>query len=151
MNLTLRREAHFADGTIGVLDVQGRKFLTLELAAGGADADKHDTCLPPGTYRLTPVQRAGGERCYSISNPTLGVWQRPSDVPRGAVTDARSAVYLAAGFGVDDLVGCHVAVGKVRSKVRGAWQLADTRGALNELRTLIGGAFDIVLTVEEPL
>lgn len=151
MQLTLRREAHFADGTIGVLEVQGRKFLTLELRAGGEGADKHDTCLPPGTYRLTPVQRAGGERCYTISNPALGVWQRPSDVPRTAATDARSAVFLAAGFGTDDLVGCHVAVGKGRSKVRGAWQVEDPRGALNEVRTLIGGAFDVTLTVEEPL
>lgn len=151
MIVTLKREAHLTDATVGVLEISGRKFLTLEQRERANGEDKHDVCLPPGAYRLTPTQRAAGDKCYAISNPALRVWQRPSDVPPSSVTDARSAVYLAAGFSTDDLVGGHVAVGKQRQKIRGVWALDQSGDALNEIRTLIGSVLDITLIVEEPL
>jgi hypothetical protein len=145
--LTLRREAYLPDGTLGVLEVQGRKFPTLENRKDATD--RHDACLPPGAYRLTPTQRAGGDKCYAISSPLLGVWERPSEVPKH-VTDARSAVFLAAGFTLDDLVGSHVAIGKDRTRTREGWLLQMSRDAVNEVRTLIGSAFEVVLMVESP-
>ena len=146
MIVTLKREAYLPDGTLGILEVQGRKFPTLENHRKASD--RHDACLPAGAYRLTPTQRAGGDKCYSISSPLLGVWERPSEVPKH-VTDARSAVFLAAGFTLDDLVGSHVAVGKDRSRSREGWLLQHSRDAVNEVRTLIGSALDITLIVED--
>lgn len=145
MIVTLRREAYLPDGTLGVIEVQGRKFPTLENRLTGHD--KHDCCIPVGSYRLTPVQRAAGEKCFAISAPALGVWARPSEVPR-SITDARSAVFLAAGLSLDDLVGSHVAVGKDRSKTRDGWLLHASKDAVNEIRTLLGSTLDITLIVE---
>lgn len=147
MIVTLRREAFLADGTLGMLEVAGRKFPTLELR--GEAVDRHDGCVPAGTYRLLPRQRASGEKAYAISNPMLGVWELPREVPRH-VTDARSAVYLAAGVTLDDLIGCHISPGKERLKRAHGWWLDGTRDAMNEIRTLVGSALDITLVVEDP-
>jgi hypothetical protein len=147
MVLTLRREAHLADGTIGVLEVNGRKFPTLENRRDVTD--RHDGCLPPGSYKLFPRQRASGEKAYAVANPMLGVWERPMEVPTH-VTDARSAVYLAAGNTLDDLTGCHIAPGKQRVKRGHNWCLEGTREAMNEIRTLLGSTLDLMLIVEGP-
>lgn len=147
MILTLRREAYLPNGTLGVLEVNGRKFATLENP--GRVGDKHDACLPPGSYKLLPRQRASGEKAFAVVNNVLGVWERPTDVPQHAVTDARSAVFLAAGTTVDDLVGCHIAPGKERIKRSNGWLLEGTREAMNEIRTLIGSRFDLMLIIEE--
>lgn len=147
MILTLRREAYLADGTIGVLEVNGRKFPTLE---NRRDVhDRHDGCVPAGSYRLLPKCRASGEKAYAVANPMLGVWERPSEVPRH-VTDARSAVFLAAGVTLDDLIGCHIAPGKQRVKRAHGWWMDGSREAMNEIRTLVGSTLDLMIVVEEP-
>lgn len=148
MIITLKREARLPDGTLGMLEVNGRKFPTLENPAWGA-GDKHDTCLPAGTYRLLPKQRASGEKAFAVVNAMHGVWERPSEVPKHAVTDARSAVFLAAGVTLDDLVGAHIAPGKERVKRTAGWFMDGTREAMNEIRTLVGSRLDIVLIIEE--
>ena len=147
MIITLKREARLPDGTLGMLEVNGRKFPTLENPARTA-CDRHDTCLPPGTYRLMPKQRASGEKAFAVVNALNGVWERPSDVPRH-VTDARSAVFLAAGVSLDDLTGSHIAPGKERVKRSAGWAMEGTREAMNEIRTLVGSRLDIVLIIEE--
>ena len=147
MIVVLRREAFLADGTLGVLEVAGRKFPTLENRRDVVD--RHDGCVPAGSYRLLPRLRASGEKAYAVSNPMLGVWELPREVPRH-VTDARSAVYLVAGVTLDDLIGCHIAPGKERVKRTHGWWMEGTRDAMNEIRTLIGSALDVMLTVEDP-
>lgn len=146
MILTLKRESYLTDGTLGVLEVNGKKFPTLENPR--RDGDRHDCCLPPGIYRVLPRQRASGEKAFAIVNALLGVWELPTEVPP-RFTDARSAVFLAAGMSVDDLVGCHVAPGKERVRSNGLWSLKGTRDAMNEIRTLIGAQLDIKLVIEE--
>lgn len=146
MIITLKREQRLPDGTIGVLEVAGKKFPTLENPR--RDGDRHDDCLPAGAYKLLPKQRASGEKAFAVVNAMNGVWERPSDVPRH-VTDARSAVYLAAGVTVDDLVGCHIAPGKQRVKRSFGWYMEGSREAMNEIRTLVGAGFDLALIIEE--
>lgn len=146
MIITLRREASRADGTIGALEINGKKFPTLENPA--RPGDKHDTCLPPGMYKLVPKQRASGEKAFAIVNPMEGVWETPTEVPRHAVTDARSAVFIAAGVTVDDLIGSHIAPGKLRLRRGFGWFMEGSREAMNEIRTLIGTRFDLTLIIE---
>jgi len=147
MILTLRREASSDAGVIGMLDVNGRRFPTLERPP--AAADKHDACLPAGTYRLLSMTRASGERCFALASASLNVYMLPSEVPPTRVTDARSAVFLAAGFTLDDLIGGHIAPGKERAKSNGMWTLKGTRDAMNEIRTLVGTRFDLTLIIED--
>lgn len=147
MIVTLKREAFLTDGTIGVLRVYDKTFPTLENRRDVVD--RHDGCIPAGMYRLLPRCRASGEKAYAVANPLLGVWERPMDVPRH-VTDARSAVYLAAGVTLDDLVGCHIAPGKARVKRSMGWWVEGTKDALNEIRTLLGSTLDLMLVVEDP-
>lgn len=147
MIVTLTREAYLADCTIGMLEVVGRKFPTIENPRTAQD--KHDSCLPPGEYRLVSVTRASGEKAFGIVNPQAGVWLVPSDVPRSKVTDARSAVFVAAGFSVNDTLGGHVAAGKRRYKDNGTWALDLSRDAMNEIRTLVGNRWDIKLVIQE--
>jgi len=144
--ITLRREGEVQSATIGVLEVNGKKYPTLENPAHGGI--KHDSCLPPGQYRLVPKQRASGEKAFAIVNPMEGVWETPSEVPRHAVTDARSAVYLAAGASTDDLTGSHIAPGKLRARRGNGWLMEGSREAMNEIRTLVGSRLDITLIIE---
>lgn len=147
MIITLQREPAIDGCVLGVLEVAGRKFPTLERPRSAAD--KHDSCLPAGMYRLLAMTRAGGERCYGIVNTMLGVWMLPSEVPESKITDARSAVFLASGFTADDLIGSHIAPGKDRIKAAGNWQLSNTRDAMNEIRTLVGHKIDLQLLIED--
>ena len=152
MILTLRRDSYFPDCTLGVLEVAGRRFATIENPKepdGPGLHDKHDICLPAGTYRLISMTRASGEKAYAIVNPQLRVWHLPSEVPSFRRTDARSAVYLAAGFCVDDVVGSHIAPGKDRIRQHGRWRMDSSRDAMNEIRTLIGARTDVGLLIED--
>ena len=147
MIVTLKREAYLSECTIGMLEVGGRKFATLENPRDATD--KHDRCLPPGEYRLVALTRASGEKAFGIVNPSADVWLLPSDVPKPRVTDARSAVFIACGFSVNDTLGGHIAPGKGRCKQNGTWQLELPRDAMNEIRTLIGNRFDLKLLIED--
>lgn len=144
--LTLHRELSRDDGTIGMLEIRGRNFPTLELP--GAASDKHDACLAPGMYRLRQVKRASGEKAFAVVAPENGVWQLPSDVPRHRVTDARSAVFLAAGVCLDDLVGCHIAPGMSRRREGRGWLLDSSVEAMNQIRTLITTQLGLTLVIE---
>lgn len=144
MILTLRREALNNGVTLGILEVAGKKFPTIELPPDSTD--KHDSCVPFGEYRVVGHVRASGEKAFLLTNPTLGVWGMPSEA--NGVTDARSAVFLAAGYHINDLIGSHIAPGKNRIKKGGDWILEHSRDAMNEIRTLIGSKFDIQLVIE---
>lgn len=144
--ITLRRELSRDDGTLGMLEIRGKHFPTLELPPGAGD--KHDTCLSPGMYRLRQVKRASGEKALAVVAPEHGVWQLPSEVPRHRITDARSAVYLAAGACLDDLIGSHIAPGISRRREGRSWLLDSSVEAMNQIRTLIQSQLGLTLVIE---
>lgn len=141
MQLTITRDTPHNELWLGILEVAGRKFHTLEPA----------NCLPVGTYRLRPHQRPNGEQCFALVSPQLGVFQQPYDVPQSR-QGARYLALVHAGTYWWDADA--VALGKDRTleTIRGTqtvrtWKMVETKSAMNELRTLIGQKFDVEVTI----
>lgn len=142
MQLTLTRDTPYSDLWLGILEVSGRKFHTLEPAA----------CLPAGTYRLRQHQRPNGEQCFALVSPQAGVYHQPYDIPPSRKDSARYLALIHAGAYWWDAQA--VAIGKNRildtihgSIVMRTWKMAETKSAMNELRTLIGNSIDNEVTI----
>ena len=147
MQLTITRDTPHSDLWLGILEVAGRKFHTLEPA---------DRCLPAGTYRLRPHQRPNGEQCFALVSPQLGVYHQPYDVPQFRVGAARYLALVHAGAYWWDADAVALGKDRVLDTIRGTrtvrtWKMAETKSAMNELRTLIGQKFDIEVTIVSSL
>lgn len=142
MQLTLTRDSPYAELWLGIMEVAGRKFHTLEPAQ----------CLPAGTYRLRPHQRPNGEQCYALVAPQYGVYQQPYDVPQSRKATGRYHALVHAGDYWWDAHAVAIGKGRVLDTLRGSqviktWKMVETKSAMNELRTLIGQKFDVELTI----
>lgn len=143
MQLTLTRDTPHADLWLGILEVAGRKFHTLEPA----------DCLPAGTYRLRQHQRPNGEQCYALVSPQLGVFHQPYDIPPSRQKSGRYLALVHAGNYWWDANAVALGKDRVLDTIRGGsttvrtWKMAETKAAMNELRTLIGTKFDVGVTI----
>jgi hypothetical protein len=142
LQLTLTRDTPHSELWLGILEVAGRKFHTLEPA----------DCLPPGTYRLRSHQKPNGEQCYALVSPQAGVFHHPYDVPPSRVTASRYLALVHAGNYWWDADAVALGKDRVLETLRGTqtirtWRMAETKAAMNELRTLIGQKFDIEVTI----
>lgn len=142
MQLTLTRDTPHSELWLGILEVAGRKFHTLEPA----------NCLPPGTYRLRPHQRPNGEQCFALVSPQAGVFHQPYDVPQSRIGSARYLALVHAGQYWWDADAVALGKDRVLETLRGTqtirtWRMAETKAAMNELRTLIGQKFDVEVTI----
>lgn len=143
LQLTLTRDTPHSELWLGILEVAGRKFHTLEPA----------DCLPAGTYRLRQHQRPNGEQCYALVSPQLGIFHQPYDIPPSRQRTARYLALVHAGDYWWDANAIALGKGRVLDTIRGAanlvrtWKMAETKSAMNELRTLIGTKFDIEVTI----
>lgn len=69
------------------------------------------SCVPDGEYELGPWTRPGGDQCYILTNPDLGVYRYPGDMP--GVDRGRYLCLIHAGNWASDVSGC-VAPGLLR-------------------------------------
>ena len=150
IELHLLRDIHNA-GTLGVLQVAGHKLYTIERPwiphpDGGRSGARFESCVSIGSYRVVPHRSEKYAQAWALVNPGLDVYYQPRDVPRGREQQARVAILIHAGNFWWDVVGC-IAPGKERAKLNGGWMVRESRSAMNELRTLIGRAADVVLFV----
>lgn len=150
MILTLRRE-YLPDCTLGLLEVSGKKFFTLERpwrAHGvGRAGVEHLSCVPEGSYRLVPWTRPSGEKTFALSNPQLDVYQAPFDIPRERHGIARSLILIHAADYVHDVLG-GIGPGLGRSRETCGWAVTGSRDAMNQIRTLVAHKFDLTLIIE---
>lgn len=143
MQLTLTRDTPHSELWLGILEVAGRKFHTLEPA----------DCLPSGTYRLRQHQRPNGEQCFALVAPQLGVFHQPYDVPPSRQPTSRYLALVHAGNYWWDADAIALGKDRVLDTIRGTattvrtWKMAETKSAMNELRTLIGTKFDVEVTI----
>lgn len=142
MQLTLTRDTPHSDLWLGILEVAGRKFHTLEPV----------NCLPPGSYRLRPHQRPNGEQCFALVSAQAGVYHQPYDVPQSRRGSARFLALVHAGDHFWDADAVALGKDRILETIRGTqtirtWRMAETKAAMNELRTLIGQKFDIEVTI----
>lgn len=147
MQLTLTRDTKTPELLLGILEVEGHKFHTLEPVS---------SAVPAGQYRVRAHRRPSGEQCFEITCPQLGVYESPLHIPPSRRDSAISQVHIRAGefwWHVDG----SIALGKNREHtvVKGAigavktWRVTESLSAMNELRTVIGRCWDIQLVVIE--
>jgi hypothetical protein len=142
LQLTLTRDTPHPELWLGILEVAGRKFHTLESA----------DCLPAGTYRLRQHQRPNGEQCFALVAPQLGVFHQPYDIPPSRQKTGRYLALVHAGNYFWDAGAVALGKDRVLDTIRGpntfrTWKMAETKSAMNELRTLIGTKFDVEMTI----
>lgn len=149
MNITLVRHAYLPDVTLGWLSVGALRLATLEepwipnpKGPGGARrGDGKESCVPDGEYVLSPHNGTLFKNVYRLSNPALGVWDFPSELPQQSW--GRAAVLIHSGNTTDDILGC-ILVGLRHGSIRKPETLTtiaavfDSRLALAQLRTVLG-------------
>lgn len=151
MILSLSRDTQTAECTLGILEVAGRKFHTIERPwipnpDGGKSGKKYESCVAPGVYRLERWNSIKFGQVFILSNPVLDVYMLPSDVPKGREAATRTLVLIHVGNYVHDVIGC-VAVGKERVKTAREWMVQRSKEAMNEVRMLVGTRVDLSLVI----
>lgn len=151
MLITLHREQYLPDCTLGLLEVSGKKFFTIEKpwrqSEAGRGGVEHYSCVPEGEYRMVPWTRPSGEKTFALSNPQLDVYQRPFDVPRDKRSIARSLILIHAADYVHDVLG-GIGPGLGRSRDPDGWVVTSSRDAMNQIRTLVAHKFDLTLIIQ---
>lgn len=146
MNLTLTRIAYLPDVTLGKLHAGGLILPTLEepwipnlLGPGGQrrGPGTMESCVPDGEYVLKPHDGTTFKRVWRLSNPDLGVYDFPSDIPAGQTTWGRAAVLIHAGNTTDDILGC-ILVGTSYGRLNDKPAVLDSQRALSLLRETLG-------------
>jgi hypothetical protein len=150
--LELRRDQVAPDCIMGILALGDHKLHTIEPPwipnpAGGKAGAPFVSCVPPGLYRVEPYKRPCGERTWILSAPELGVFRLPWEI-QGRRESFRSLVTIRAAHYAYDAVDA-IGVGLSRTKDRAGWKLERSLDAMNQLRTLINGSFDVRLKIEE--
>jgi hypothetical protein len=151
MILTLNSDLHSLDCSLGILEAEGRKWHTLELPwvpdpNGGQGGQPHRSCIPSGVYRVEPRRTEARGEHWMVTNPTLDVYGEAEAVPRLKAICARSLVLIQVGTKVSCL-GDGIAIGKSRERVNGRWQLTRSKDAMNELKQILSGRYEISLVV----
>jgi hypothetical protein len=150
--ITLTRDPHQPAYycTLGILEVNGRgKFHTVERpwvpVPDNLCGHQQTSCIGVGLYKLEPRETEARGKHYIVSNPALGVYRMPADVPLNCY--GRSLVLIHAANWAHELMGC-IAPGKSRAMTNGEWGVVDSRAALNEIRTLVGNTYDLQLEIK---
>lgn len=153
MILTLIRDPQqpAAYCTLGRLSVNSRgAFDTIERPwvpgpDGTVCGEQQQSCIGVGVYRMESRETEARGKHWILSNPALGVYRYPQDIPTGVY--ARSLVLIHAANWAHELLGC-IAPGKIRGVINSEWGVGDSRAALNEIRTLIGNTYDLQLEIK---
>jgi hypothetical protein len=153
MMLTLTRDQYLSDCTLGVLEVNGKKFYTIERPwlpdPVGHAGRKYRSCICEGVFMLEPYPRPSGEKAFIVSNPLLDVYRFPADVPRGREENTRTLILIHAANYAWDVIGC-IGPGLQRVKTNNGrdWMVTDTREAMNQIRTLLNSTYNLTLTIQ---
>lgn len=154
MLLTLTRDQYLAECTLGMLEVAGKKFATIERPwipdPVGKSGVKYRSCVSEGQYTLHTYLRPSGEKAFMLSNPMLDVFEFPADVPKGREDTTRTLVLIHAANYVHDVVGC-IGPGLTRKKIAGnGWMVTSSQEAMNQIRTLVRTTYGLSLLIQGP-
>lgn len=146
---TNQLEPYCTLGTIALEGADSPVFQTVErpwLAGppGTVCGRKDQSCIGAGTYQLeTRFTEARGVH-FMVSNPALGIYRYPSDIPAGAY--GRSLVLIHAANWAHELMGC-IAPGARRQYMDGELGVADSRQSLRALIMLTEPSAERILEV----
>lgn len=140
MILTLVRFAYMEQRTLGWLTVGALKVATIERPwlshEAGPGGKRQMSCVPDGDYDVRPWSSEKFPDTFILTNPTLGVYAQPGDIPAGQ-TWGRSAILIHGGNRVADVIGC-VAVGLTHGMMFGEPAVLASQIALGKIRTALG-------------
>lgn len=150
MLLTLTSDHPGQDCTLGILEAAGRKWHTLELPwiadSKGLGGQPRRSCIPAGEYRVEPRKTEARGDHWIVLNPALDVYGEAEAVPPTRATCGRSLILIQVGNKVS-CISDGIAIGKDRERIKGRWQLTRSRDAMNELKQVLAGKYDITLIV----
>lgn len=150
MHLQIIRDSARTDATLGTLTIGSLVLQTLELPwvpIEGALCGHPDTsCVPPGDYELVMHDSVKHPRTFALSNPDLGVYHAPADIPAGCT--GRSLVLLHNGNYPANSLGC-ILLGRGRSFPNGASMVTNSDIALQAFKALVPWIEGHVLTISD--
>lgn len=151
MILTLTRDLSTPQLTLGTLIIGGHKLHTIERPwipnpDGGKSGKRFESCVSVGEYRLEAHHSEKFATAWALVNRELDVYHWPDDVPKGKEARSRVAILIHSGNYVRDVVGC-IAPGRARSKLDDGWMVAQSRDAMNIIKTVIGTSLDVRLVI----
>jgi len=139
MKLTLLRSTGDSERTTGILQVNGQIFATIERPwlpnAAGPGGMPQMSCVPPGVYRVDPWHSHNFPETYILTNPDLGVYRQPGDIPKGQ-TWGRSAILIHVANFVRNVIGC-IGVGMEHGELAGEPAVLRSIMAMRELNRLL--------------
>jgi hypothetical protein len=140
MKLTLLRSTGDSERTTGILQAAGSViFATMERPwienPAGLGGMRRQSCVPPGVYRVDPWHSVHFPETYIITNPELGVYRQPGDIPAGQKW-GRSAILIHVGNFVRNVIGC-IAVGMEHGRLQGEPAVLRSVMAMRELNKLL--------------
>jgi hypothetical protein len=151
MIITLTRDIWTANETCGWLQINGRKWSTIERAwvpsVRTPAGTKGVSCVGLGEYRLEPHTGEGFQNVWALVNPALDIYHWDWDVPASKKGTARTVCLIHPANWAHELRGC-IAPGKERVKEStGYWKVARSRDAVNEIRNAFGVTIDLRLVI----
>lgn len=153
MAIQLELLRDFADdsATVGVVSApNGRRWQYIEppwVPVDGAPCGQENvSCVPAGLYRLVAHNTEAHPNVWALVNPDLWIYHEPGDVPADREALARVATLIHSANRPWELKGCG-APGKSRGKDSSGWYVADSRDALNEIRGVLNGSYDLWLNI----
>lgn len=126
--------------TMGELQVGDRhKFYTVErpwvpVIGNYACGHQETSCIGKGQYTLEARETEARGKHWIVSNPELGIYRYPEQIPHGLY--ARSLILIHAANWAHELQGC-IAPGKDHGMIGEEWGVAQSRGAMFELRAML--------------
>lgn len=139
MKLSLFRAHGDSERTTGTLRAGNAIFATIERPwvdnPHGVGGVPRMSCVPPGTYWVKPWHSANFPDTYIITNPTLGVYLQPGDIPAGQGW-GRSAILMHVANRVRDVIGC-IGVGMEHGSVQGEPAVLRSVMAMRELNKIL--------------
>lgn len=139
MHLILRRSIGDGERTMGNLQVGEKTFATVERpwlpSPDGPGGVRRQSCVPPGLYQVRPWNSANFPETYIITNPELGVYRQPGDIPAGQKW-GRSAILIHVANRVRDVIGC-IGVGMEHGQLGGEPAVLRSVAAMRELNRLL--------------
>lgn len=116
--------------TLGRLVIGGRGFDSLEQGS--------EALFPAAAYRVEPRNCDAFGSHWVLVNMDARAYSDPAHGPLFLLRSGNVACDLFSAVGI----------GKTRARLpTGEWALKESRSAVNELRTLIGGALDVILII----
>lgn len=135
MHLVLTRDTYTKHETLGVLEIAGQRFQTIEPPwvpgndPGEDGGEPGKSCVREGIYALVPHDTVKHPRTFALVNPDLDVVHNPTP-------GKRSDVLIHSANWARELEGC-IAPGQDRERDGEVWMVTHSKASLRTILSLM--------------